>query len=298
MTNTIKALLDARYGLRPQRLHATVTAAPLVAGRSAGYVTATVGGVGGVRVNVSPDLRSPLTVGDTLVVEGAGTPAATEYWAAGRIGGARADSDVYQFPNGGSAGGTTMGAGDILLGSTLADWSNWWYQFESGRWQIRKGTLMHGAIGDLNGLYGYATSTYGSAFGQYSAGQVNITTDPTNGFRIRNYTTNVFQADTSGVVWALSTFRAGTGDDMVGMSATDATWRLYAGSATPASAPFRVDKDGALDRNFSDAGSLDSGREFNLHGHGRSQRLHGRGGRHYVVLRRHGCQYPRCQFLS
>lgn len=246
MTNKIKALLDARYGLRPQRLHATVTAVPLVAGRSAGYVTATVGGVGGVRVNVSPDLRAPLTVGDTLVVEGAGTPAATEYWSAGRIGGARADSDVYQFPNGGTAGSTTMAAGDILLGSTLADWSNWWYQFELGRWQIRKGTLLHGAIGDLNGLYGYATSTYGSAFGQYSAGQVNITTDPTNGFRIRNYTTDVFQADTSGVVWALSTFRAGTGDDMVGLSATDATWRLYAGSATPASAPFRVDKDGAL----------------------------------------------------
>ena len=55
-----------------------------------------------------------------------------------------------------------------------------------------------------------------------------------------------FRPTRPGVVWALSTFRAGTGDDMVGMSATDATWRLYAGSATPASAPFRVDKDGAL----------------------------------------------------
>ena len=45
--STIKSLLDQRYGLRTPRLHATVTAAPLVAGRSAGYVIATVGGVGG-----------------------------------------------------------------------------------------------------------------------------------------------------------------------------------------------------------------------------------------------------------
>jgi hypothetical protein len=244
MTDTIKNLLDARYGLRPQRLHATVTAAPLVGGRSAGYVTATVGGQTGVRVNVDPDRRAPLSVGDTVTVEGTGTPAATEYWVAGRTAGARTDSDVYQFPDGGTAGGTTFQAGDILLGSTLADWSNWWYQYDYGRWQIRKGTTMTGAIGDLNGLYGYVASEYGTAFGQYSAGQVNITTDPTNGFRIRNYTTPLFQADTSGVVWALSTFRAGTGDDMVGMTATDATWRLYAGSATPAIAPFRVDKDG------------------------------------------------------
>ena len=44
-----------------------MTAAPLVVARSAGYVIATVGGVGGVRVNVSPDLRAPFAVGDTLV---------------------------------------------------------------------------------------------------------------------------------------------------------------------------------------------------------------------------------------
>ena len=198
----IKELLDQRYGLRTPHLHATVTAAPLVAGRSAGYVVATVGGVGGVRVNVSPDTRAPYAVGDTLVVDGVGTPAATEYWASGRIAGGRSDSDIYQYPEGGTVtiGGaaTTLGAGDFVLGSTLTDMSNWWYQNELGRWQIRKGALMHGAIGDLNALYGYATSIYGTAFGQYSAGQVNITTDPTNGFRIRNYTTPVFQADTIG----------------------------------------------------------------------------------------------------
>jgi hypothetical protein len=260
----IKGLLDARYGLRTPRLHATVTAVPLVDGRSAGYVIATVGGVGGVRVNVSPDQRAPFMVGDTLVVDGLGTPAATEYWAGGRVAGARADSDMYQFPGGATVtvGGvsTTFGAGDILLGSTLTDMSNWWYQYESGRWQIRKGALMHGAIGDLNGLYGYSASESGSAFGQYSAGQINITTDPTNGFRIRNHTTPVFQADTSGVVWALSTFRAGTGDDSITITATDADYRLFAGSETSSAAPLRILNTGRIgffaDGPFATQGSV------------------------------------------
>lgn len=45
-----------------------------------------------------------------------------------------------------------------------------------------------GAVGNLNGLYGYAADTYGSAFGDPSG--PNITMDATNGVRIRNGTTN------------------------------------------------------------------------------------------------------------
>ena len=52
------------------------------------------------------------------------------------------------------------------------------------------------AIGNLNGLYGYSGTTYGSAFGDPSA--TNVTLDATNGFRIRNGTTNKLTADTSG----------------------------------------------------------------------------------------------------
>ena len=77
---------------------------------------------------------------------------------------------------------------------------------------------MHGAIGDLNGLYGYSATEYGTAFGQYSAGQVNITTDPTNGFRIRAAhdagLPSRYQRASSGRCQPL---RAGTGNDTVGI---------------------------------------------------------------------------------
>lgn len=52
------------------------------------------------------------------------------------------------------------------------------------------------AIGNLNGLYGYGATTYGTAFGDPSA--TNVTIDATNGFRIRSSTTSKFSADTSG----------------------------------------------------------------------------------------------------
>jgi len=54
------------------------------------------------------------------------------------------------------------------------------------------------AIGNLNGLYGYSTTTFGAAFGKYAAGIPNITIDSTNGIRIRNYTTQLAQWDASG----------------------------------------------------------------------------------------------------
>lgn len=52
------------------------------------------------------------------------------------------------------------------------------------------------AIGNLNGLYGYGATTYGTAFGDPSA--TNVTIDATNGFRIRSSTTAKLTADTSG----------------------------------------------------------------------------------------------------
>jgi hypothetical protein len=41
-------------------------------------------------------------------------------------------------------------------------------------------------------------------------------------------------------------FVAGTGNDVAVIDGEDATWRIYAGNATPASAPFRVTQTGAL----------------------------------------------------
>jgi len=70
--------------------------------------------------------------------------------------------------------------GNIRNSTTFNDWSEHW------------------AIGNLNGLYGYNSNTYGSAFGKYASGQPNITIDSTNGIRFRNYTTQLAQWDVSG----------------------------------------------------------------------------------------------------
>ena len=48
-------------------------------------------------------------------------------------------------------------------------------------------------LGDLSGNWGYASETYGVALGQYASGQVNITVDPSNGIRIRNWATTLAQ---------------------------------------------------------------------------------------------------------
>ena len=191
--------LDNRYEQRRQRLHGTVTAAPMVSGRSTGQLVATIAGVAGVHVNVSKDLRAPITVGDGILVEGVGTPAAMSYDVVGRVS-AHADSDVYLFPAETTVGDTTYEPGDIVLGSTLADWSNWWYEFAQGRWRIRKGKVLQGAIGNLSGLYDYNTTVYGSVFGEYAPGKVWISTDPQNGLRIMAYDTRTLHVDVDGTI--------------------------------------------------------------------------------------------------
>ena len=58
---------------------------------------------------------------------------------------------------------------------------------------------MHGAIGNLDDLYDYASVEYGTVFGEYEAGHVWLAMDPTNGFRIMLYDKRTFQANPSGV---------------------------------------------------------------------------------------------------
>ena len=55
-------------------------------------------------------------------------------------------------------------------------------------------------IGDLINGWGYSTSTYGSAFGAYESGKANITIDPINGIRLRNYNTNAVHLDGTKIV--------------------------------------------------------------------------------------------------
>ena len=51
---------------------------------------------------------------------------------------------------------------------------------------------------------------------------------------------------TGNEISAATTITAGTGNNVGVLDGADGTWRIYAGHATPASAPFRVDQTGAL----------------------------------------------------
>lgn len=53
-------------------------------------------------------------------------------------------------------------------------------------------------VGDLNGAWGYSAETYGFAVGEYAASKANMSWDPTNGLRLRTYSTTVIQLDNSG----------------------------------------------------------------------------------------------------
>lgn len=53
-------------------------------------------------------------------------------------------------------------------------------------------------LGNLVGNWGYSSTTYGIALGRYAANMANLTWDPTNGLRLRTYSTTVLQLDQSG----------------------------------------------------------------------------------------------------
>ena len=63
-------------------------------------------------------------------------------------------------------------------------------------------------LGNLNGICGYTSNVYGLCAGDSSA--TNITVDATNGFRIRNGTTDKFTADTSGNLSIVGDLSVGT----------------------------------------------------------------------------------------
>jgi len=64
------------------------------------------------------------------------------------------------------------------------------------------------AIGNLNGVFNYASEVYGAAFGDAAA--TNVTIDATNGFRIRSGTTNKLIADTAGNLFLTGDLSLGT----------------------------------------------------------------------------------------
>ena len=118
------------------------------------------------------------------------------------------------------------------------------------------------AIGNLNGVFGYATDTYGAAFGSPTGAWLKI--DPTNGVRLGHNTTTKVQIEadgdatfagsvtaTAGAIggWVLGATQFADAAGAVGLSSAVTAGddiRLWAGDATPASAEFRVTEAGAL----------------------------------------------------
>lgn len=120
-----------------------------------------------------------------------------------------------------SVAGILSGAGPTIVGNVRTGTA---YNAYAPRW----------AIGNLNGLYGYASSIYGSAFGD--AANTNVTVDATNGFRVRSGTTDKFAADTSGNLAMTGNLTIGTNGTLHSAGATafgTGTGFFMSGGATP-----------------------------------------------------------------
>ena len=126
---------------------------------------------------------------------------------------------------------------------------------DSGSYPIATAPLELVRMGNLNGNWGYVTDTYGFAVGEYAANKPNITIDPTNGLRIRNYTTTVLLLDTSGNA-TFAGFTIGAdyikdNGDSFGLASTVSgsdDVRFWAGDtfANRATADFRVYESGTV----------------------------------------------------
>ncbi len=80
-------------------------------------------------------------------------------------------------------------------------------------------------MGNLNGNWGYSGANYGIALGQYASNYANLTWDTTNGLRIRNYNTIVFQVNNAGQAYLNSL-------TVNGLLSLSSTGELRAGDTT------------------------------------------------------------------
>lgn len=69
-------------------------------------------------------------------------------------------------------------------------------------------------LGDLDGSWGFSGVTYGLALGEYAASKPNLTYDPTNGLRLRVYSTDYMVFDTSGNAYFAGVLTLGTSGEL------------------------------------------------------------------------------------
>ncbi len=132
--------------------------------------------------------------------------------------------------------------GNVRNSATYNDWTPRW------------------AIGNLNGLFGYATNIYGAAFGVPSGAWVKI--DPTNGVRVGHNATTKFQVDASG--------NASFAGAITAASGTIGGWAI--GASDLSSGNIKLDASGSGQISVKTSGSIgygNPGTKFYVDGTGR-----------------------------
>ena len=147
------------------------------------------------------DFGKTMTVGDFVIFR---SSLAVEYMKVGSlVSGTTYNVTPWRNLDGSGANAWASGQPFAVLGASGAGRIEL-NAYDTPRIQlIRQGATYNSQtelirIGDLNGGWGYVAETWGLAMGQYQSGYANITIDPTNGFRLRNYNTTVIQLDNSG----------------------------------------------------------------------------------------------------
>jgi hypothetical protein len=198
------------------------------------------------KVYVSPGGSGPYTYSVTRNLDGTGA----NNWIAGDAvvnTGTTGSGHINLYAETGilSGIGPTI-VGNVRTGATYSD--------VSPRW----------AIGNLNGLYGYSSSTFGVAIGNYSG--IWLSMDDTNGFQVKYGGTTRIQLATSGNATFVGQITAASGSiggwilgsdyirdnaDTTGLASTYTGGddiRFWAGDtfANRASAPFQVRQGGTI----------------------------------------------------
>jgi len=177
MAGQIKRKLRETYQTRIPTFSGQVTSVGIGAdGRSLGYILCNIGG-STLKVYCGPlDNYQP---GDWVTVEQRGGAASAGYYAMGFISGVRSSSQILEVPSDTTINGVLYERGDLILGDPGAKF--WHYDASQGAWLMQDTTALRGAIGNLDGLYGYSGTIYGTVFGTASGSYITI--DETNGIR-------------------------------------------------------------------------------------------------------------------
>ena len=240
MNKDVKSFFD-RLVVQPTKVSGLVQ--HVTTDSTTGRQTKAIITVGGQSVQIKLGLEAPqLALGDSIRLVQVGNAASAEYAIDGINSGARPSSGAFTVLDDGTIlNNQSYLGGDVIIGKI--DGGNVFIEYDTGRLYHRISTGVYGIeYPDGSQLFGHATKQLG---GDWVPDGPNVYITST-AVKLRTAETDSITLDTNGNVWASKKLVAGSGNTIVALDAADATYRIYAGNATPASAPFRVDKTGAV----------------------------------------------------